>query len=226
MQRASLVSLAQTFTAYEQNLPPAEQTPYTAQIAGLLAQALPTHSGQVSGEIQRTVASEAVKRLDEQARLLVNQILYMLKATFPTQPEQAEAWGFALKQTTGQIRLPKTCLERLALLNAYLAQEESRPAAEQFSLPALATVKAVRDELQANLNARDAGKMQRQLSVIAGKNVGDELLQHLQAAAVYLLSTRYNFSVSPELQRWGFEVVSLRNGAANGHTNGNGQSPA
>lgn len=87
-------------------------------------------------------------------------------------------------------------------------------------------VKAVRDELQANLSARDAGKMQRQLNIIAGKNVGDELLQHLQAAAAYLVTTRYNFSVSPELQRWGFEVVSPRNGAANGHTNGNGQPSA
>ena len=110
------------------------------------------------------------------------------------------------------------------MLDSYIAQEQSRPAKERFATPDLTEVIAVRDQLRANLTARNNGKARREASVAASRAVAGELLQNLQAAAAYLISTRYNFTLTPELQQWGFTVVAARNGNGhgNGHPNGNG----
>lgn len=209
--------------AYEHSLAPDQQTPYTAKLATLLQAALPTSAGEISSETQRTVAWEAVKRLDDHAAKLIRQIRSAIVFFFMETPERAAEWGFTLKQSTGRVRLPQTRTERAALLTAYIAAEQRRPEAERFSRPNLAEVMQVRDELYAALTARDNGKAQRQTNVAASRALTNELVRHLQAAVVYLATTRYNFALSLELQQWGFELVVPRSGpTTNGHSPNNG----
>jgi hypothetical protein len=221
-ERANILALAQSFVVYERSLPAKAQTPFTAKVIELLGTAVPVHSSRLSSEAQRTVASEAVKRLDAAAKLNCEQIYGLMKVMFPGSPERAKEWGFQVKQTTRNILHPRSREARLALLNTYIAKEESRPAKERFAMPSLDQVRQVRDELQANLIARNAGRTQRETSIVNGRALAAELLQYLQAAAVYLLADQYRFSLSPDLRKWGFEVVALRNG----YGNGNGNSPA
>lgn len=221
-ERASVLSLAQTFVAYEQSLPTEARTPFTAKLTELLDTALPMHNSRLSSEVQRTVASEAVKRLDAAAKLVCEQIYGQMKVMFPGSPERAQEWGFHVKQTTRRVLHPRSRQARLALLNRYIAKEESCPEAERFAVPALNEVRRVRDELQANLAARNDGRNQRETSIINSRPLSTELLHYLQAAAVHLLADKYGFSLTPDLRKWGFEVVARRNGHGNGHENGNG----
>lgn len=227
-QRHKLVNLTERFIAQESTLPAKAQTPYTTRLTELLQQASPTHNGQLHGELQRTAASEALKRLDQTATQLIRRIWRTMNATFMDTPERAEEWGFNIKQATGNILIPRKRAERLTMLDSYIAREQSRPAKERFATPDLTEVIAVRDQLRANLTARNNGKARRETSVAASRAIAGELLQNLQAAAAYLISTRYNFTLTPELQQWGFTVVAARNGNGhgNGHANGHDSDPS
>lgn len=220
--RADILALAQRFVAYEQSLPPGAQTPFTADIIALLEKAIPMYSSGMSSEVQRTVASEAVKRLDETAKVVCEQIYGLMKVMFATSPERAKEWGFQIKQATGHILRPRSRKARLALLNAYIAKEESCPPPERFTVVSLDEVRRVRNELQANLTARNDGKDLRERSNVNSRALTTELFQQLQAAAVYLLAKEYHFSLSLDLRKWGYEVTTLRNGHSNGHGNGTG----
>jgi hypothetical protein len=219
-QWAAVTALAQKFVAYDQTRPEAERNPVTAKLEALLAQALPCADDRLCSERRRMVASEAVKRLDGEARQLVSRMWYMMNSIFKETPEQAEAWGFKVKQGNGRIQQPQTRAGRLALLSHYLAAEERRPEGERFIFPDLAEVRRVRDELAANLSARDAGETQREVSHFAGQALARQLYNYLQVGLVELLSEVYDFNVTPDLQKWGFDVV-VRNGHGNSHTNGN-----
>ncbi|MCB0198179.1 MAG: hypothetical protein KDJ65_39930, partial [Anaerolineae bacterium] len=39
---------------------------------------------------------------------------------------------------------------------------------------------------------------------------------HLQGAISYLMSFRYDYTITPELQNWGYEVVTRRSTSQNG----------
>jgi len=103
--------------------------------------------------------------------------------------------------------LPRSRAQRFALLDAYVAQEESRPAEERFNIPALDDVRAVRDGLRASLEQREGGRTVRETGVALRDEMVEELLDLLQAAAVYLVVKRFGRRVTPELQGWGYNVV-------------------
>lgn len=83
----------------------------------------------------------------------------------------------------------------------------------------------MRDDLAASLKARDAGKTQRTVSVNNSHALARQLHNFLQLGLAALVSGDYDFSITPELKNWGFDVVG-RNGHSNGHGNGhsNGQT--
>ena len=93
-------------------------------------------------------------------------------------------------------------------LGAYIAQEESRPAAECFKLPSLDEVKTVHEGLSQSITARQGGKTQRQSGGAQVEEVGMELLDLLQAAIVQIVVNQYGRKVTPDLQQWGVEVVA------------------
>lgn len=226
-QRQRVLALAQTVATYEQSLPPERQTPYTTKLVLLLVQAGPNSSEQLRTEAHRTQASEAVKRLEKEANVLIEQISAQMRIMFPTEPEQAKTWGFTVKQSTGRIHKPKTRRQQLALLSAYIEHEAAQPMHEQFTRPVLESVIRVRDELQANLARRDAGKTQRESSIAAGKALTLQMHNYLQLIAAHIVAEHYQFTTTLDLQNWGFDVVTRNgNGHSRGNGNGNGHSPS
>jgi hypothetical protein len=207
-RRAAVLALAQAFLAKEQTLPPAEQSPYVSMVEQLVTEATGASGGQSAGEAQRTQASEAAKQLDAQARQLTTQIINLFKAHFAGNLAQAMDWGVDYKQTTGNLVTPGNRAARLAFLDTYIAKELSRPEAERFPVPALATVTQVRDDLKTNLNGRFAGQTQREVNAALSASLSQRLLDTLQAAAVHLLAFTFNFQISSALQEWGYEVLT------------------
>ena len=204
--REEIISAARVFVAYEtENVREAKQTPYTEDMRRLLEEIDATETSKTVGESRRLTASEEVKRLDKQLTELVSYIAQQLKARYFNERERAFDWGFEVKQSTGNIRLPKNRSERLALLDAYIIREQQQSETEQFERPALSEVIAVRDGLKQNLAIRDAGKTQRETGVASKKGRTRLLHFHLQAGAVFLLA-RLQYQVTPELQNWGFHV--------------------
>ena len=206
-QWSDLIDLGQSVVAYDQTLPLEEQCRYTPDIADLLQICIPVCDAYDSSESQRTIASESVKRLDEQATHLIRRIQQLIKSYLYDTPEQAEAWGFQVKQSTKTVLLPKTRKERLALLKKYIAQEESRPAEERFTKPALETVKEVRDGLVTHLAARRSGRDKRKSSRVARDEAFSKLVDCLRMAAGDLIIKRFGHKISFEMQQWGFEIV-------------------
>lgn len=221
-QPQEIVGLAQKFVAYESTRAEVQRTPLTHRLATLLDEVTPCYQERDSGERQRTAASEAVKRLDHEAKTLINHLWNMMNYLFKATPEQAQAWGFEVRQVTGRIIRPQSRPKRLDLLTSYVAYEESRPDHQRFSLPDLAEVRRVRDGLAGNLSARDAGRTQREVCLIAGEALTNQMLNHLQAAVVHLLAVEYGYKLSPDLEKWGFEVVLVRHGNGHSRTNGHG----
>lgn len=206
-EREAVFALASTFINMEQRqLTP---TPYLASLQTLLTQAQTLQNAMNSGESKRLNASEAVKQCDEQAKMLVRQMVNLLRGHFMNQPARVTEWGLTLKQGTGNILSPQDRDERLAFLNSYIAKEESRPTAERFALPALVEVRTVRDTLRSNLTDRSAGQTEREVNIMALNEVLAKLLAFIQAGLVHLLATRFNLTLSPALQEWGFEVVQI-----------------
>lgn len=222
-EQATVLELAQAFVEYDERQPEDRQSLYTPRIREVLAQMIPSKNQRQYSEAQRSIASDTLKEFDDEAKLVIDQIVGIMKVAFPSRPSQAESWGLTVKQGTGQIVKPaNNRRERLALLSAYIEMEESRPEHERFSMPDLSDVIRVRDGLQENLSARDSGKNQRRISVAAGKALTQELHNHLQAAAVHLLSERFDYKVTLELAKWGY-TIGARNGRGNGHGDGVGQ---
>lgn len=218
-QRSKIFALTRQFIEHEQTLLPEQQTPYTAPLADLLQQTVPHSNARLNGETQRRLAAGAIERLDQQSRKVVGHIWRNLNAVFAETPELAAQWGFTVK-SSGRILMPRTRTERLAVLNVYISREEGRPEEERFSRPDLAEVIQVRDELEAKLADRTAGRTRREASIAATKNLAPQMFNLLQAAVVHLWAHEFNFSLNPDLQKWGFDVIERRNGKH--HTNGNG----
>ena len=221
-QHPEVVDLARRFVAYEVTRPEGERTPITRGLAALLDETTPHLDHRQSSEIQRAKASEAIKRLDEEAKLLTHQIWTTINYFFKTTPERAPEWGFEIRQSTRRIIKPDSREARLAVLTRYIAKEESRPEHERFSIPDLNTVKRVRNDLAGNLAARQSGKTQREVSIIHSEALAEKMFNHLQFGAAYLLAQKFNYTITPDLEHWGFNVVLVRTGNGNGHGNGNG----
>ncbi|MCB9077782.1 MAG: hypothetical protein H6631_09340 [Anaerolineaceae bacterium] len=216
-----IIALAKAFVAREELLPPQQRTPYTDTISQLLAQTQTLIHTNSRSENQRTKASEALKRLDEQLNSTIEQIMATLKATFLHNLEVAQEWGFELRQKTGNIRKPKERNQRLAALAAYISKEQSRPPEEQFARPALDEVVALYDKLQRNKATRDAGEATRMQSRVDNLAVAEALYNTLQLALHHIVWRDYNSTLAPGLREWGFDVIYRQRRAA-----ANGDSPA
>ncbi|MCB0196526.1 MAG: hypothetical protein KDJ65_31525 [Anaerolineae bacterium] len=208
--RTATSACGRKFVAYDQNRPLAQQTPYTPLIAEVLVE-IDTCEAQIAdAKTRHAVAAEAVNTYDEQSKTLVSYMIKTLDANYPANPSKATEWGFTVKQATKNIITPTTRDERLQVMKSYIAKEESRPEAERFNSPNLAEVIAVRQGLADNIKARDEGQNDREAAIAACKTKAELLANHLQAAAVNILSLQYNYELSPALQNWGYDVVRKR----------------
>ncbi|MCB9098244.1 MAG: hypothetical protein H6632_01800 [Anaerolineales bacterium] len=214
-KRSDIFRTGQTFVTYDQTRPLAEQLPFTAWIADLLQQAALCQQQRRAGEEQRAVASEEMKESYQRLRQLVRIMRKTLDAAFPEAPAQAKGWGFKVKQSSAKIILPQTPEAHLSVTGAYIAKELSRPAGQRFTSPHLTEVIAVRTTMAEKLARRDAGQNQRAAAVAQANAIAAELYSHLQGAASHLLTFRYNYKITPELQNWGYIVVTRRSAGQN-----------
>ena len=207
-----VISIVETFISYDQSHPPEAQLPHTAKLVELMQQWSESDHKRLVGEAQRAAAAEIVEQLDKEMIEYVRHIKKTLDAVFPDAPAQAKAWGFDAKQSTKNILLPQTRREHLAVLDKYIAKEQSRPEAERFTSPDLTEIIHVRDKLKEQLSIRLAGQNQREEGVAAGNQLALEMYNYLQSAAVHLLTFTFGFTLTLEFQNWGYDVLPRRVG--------------
>lgn len=209
-QKHELLALAQAFVAQENSLPLEDRTRYTASIETALATALATQAASAAQEVSRKSASETLKRLDAASRTTVSQIRSLMEGRFAYNPEQAQTWGFFVRQSgrgAGNILTPRGREEIIACLNQYITAEESRPIGEQFAEPPLNEVITLRDELVQNLHQRDQSRQERLTQNAALDEACATLAKELRLALTALL---LNYQGEPELilGRWGFQLTT------------------
>lgn len=209
-QKHELLTLAQAFVAQENSLLPENRTRYTARIQTALATALATQAASAAQEVSRKSASETLKRLDAAARTTISQIRSLMEGRFARSPEQAQTWGFFVRQSgrgAGNILTPRGRDEIIACLNQYITTEEARPIGEQFTEPPLNEVIALRNELHENLQQRNHSRQERLAHNAALDEACGVLAKGLRLALTALL---LNYEGEPELTlgRWGFQLMT------------------
>lgn len=209
-QKQALLRLAQSFVAQENSLPPEERTRNTVTIEAALATALAAQTTSAAQEASRKSASETLKRLDSTARSTVSQIRNLMEGRFAHSPEQAQAWGFFVRQSgrgAGNILTPRGRYDIVACLNQYIVTEEARPIGEQFAEPPLDEVIALRDELNQQWQQRNRARQER-LTQNAGLDEACALLAKELRLGLAALLLNYAGEPERELGRWGFELVA------------------
>ena len=220
---AQIEVLAGVFSTHEATLLPTERNPHLPRISELLELSKAYSAQKVSGNALAVTSSEEAKRLNSRARALVRQIQNLISGLFADTPERATEWGFEVRRSgsrAGKVLIPTTRDEMIQTLGQYIDKEESRPEAERFAVPRLAEVKQVYDGLRASLESRDVGTTTRKTGVAGSYEVAEALLDYLQAALAFLLVTRFDRKVTPELGLWGYDVI-----ARPPRPNGNGTTP-
>lgn len=209
-QKHELLTLAQAFVAQENSLLPENRTRYTASIETALTAALANQTASAAQEVSRKSASETLKRLDAAARTTISQIRSLMEGRFAYNPEQAQSWGFFVRQSgrgAGNILTPRGREEIITCLNQYITTEEARPIGEQFAEPPLNEVIALRNELVQNLHQRDQSRQERLTQNAALDDACTTLAKELRLALTALL---LNYQGEPELilGRWGFQLTT------------------
>lgn len=209
-QQTELIRLGSAFITYDQTLPPSQQSPLAPRIAALLKECVPHQQQFYHNEAERSIASDNAKRFEAEAYDYLKLIQQHLKVLFWRSPAEAGAWGFAVKQSTGNILFPKSRRKQLQLLKRYIAQEQSRPPAERFTTPDLTTLIELRDNIVANREIAHFSRADRKHSRIARDSALQRLKELLRVAAAVIVVTHFEHTISFELQHWGFEVRERR----------------
>ena len=195
------------FLTYDATLPPEDQSVFTQHLINLREECAPHSKQFYSSEAQRSIASDNTKRFEEEITQHLKQAQHNLTARYWQTPAEAEAWGFEVKQSTGNIIFPSTKSERRRVLDSYISQEQSRPEADRFATPDLARLIEVRDQLLANRKLTSANRKQRKSSRIARDEAFRRLRETLRMAAGNIIILQFDHTITPDLQKWGFEVV-------------------
>jgi hypothetical protein len=209
--KPEVLALAQAFVRYENELPADEQTPFTADIQTVLAEALTVQTESQMAENERKEFSEMLKETEAAAETAVRQIQALLGVYLAQAPVRAQAWGFTVRQTghyAGHILLPRSRDEIILCLNQYVEKEQSQPVEEQFSLPPLAEMMALRDALQQQLVARDEAEQRRMQANVQLDALCTHLSRELRRALGYIMIMRYEGETDRMLGQWGFRVVA------------------
>ena len=229
VKRSDVSDLGKKHLPYEQTLPTKQQNIFTPIISNLMQQIIELEKKGAAGEAQRAVAADAVPGLERRSKRLIESMMKTIDVAFPHRPAKAKEWGFNTKKGTANILTPKNQKERLAVMESYIAKEESRPEEERFTMPALADVIDNYQSYNATIKNRNVGQYQRQKYVNASNALAKQLGQYLQLAAGVIVGYDYKLEISRDLQHWGYKVIKRRSSKkaetnddapANGSTNG------
>lgn len=210
-RKQDIITLAQAFTRREAALAARDRTPVYEAMAAILTEAEAAQLAAFASENARKEASESVKELDRAAQKTARQVRDLLAYRFAESPVLAQQWGLTVHQTgrsAGRILLPANRNERLAFLDAYIRKESSQPAEAQFSNPDLSEVTALRDNLKAQLLARQEASQQRKQSNARLTALCEDLRSELRRGLGYLVVVRYDGELDRELEQWGFRITA------------------
>lgn len=210
-QKQAIFELAEAFVTYEATLPLAEQTPFTARIQDALTEVQAAQEEAATQEASRKAASEAFKRNHQAARAALSQIRNFLAAHFAHAPEQAQAWGFVVRQTgrsAGQILMPQTRVEITACLTEYINTETARPEAERFPQPPLASLVTLRDSLVQQRQRRNQAHQTRLQKNGRVETLAQQLFEALRLALGYLILVQFQGQPDRALAQWGYAVAA------------------
>ena len=206
-----ILALGRQFVRRDQGLSAAEQFPKLTAIDTIVLEMGAARQRTIEAEAARKEASEALKRTEKTARQMIRMAQNMLEATFATQPEKAQAWGFIVRQTgpsAGRLLLPLSRDEMIDCLDRYITTEMSRPEAEQFTLPSFAQIVSIRDQLKQHLEERDQQlhlRKQNHAQVLAFSR---QLRALLKEALTHLILYKCDGTVCRDLENWGFRVTA------------------
>lgn len=171
-----------------------------------LAEAAVSAAG--GGETTRATAAEILRQKYEAVKPLLEMALAQLKAKYFANLAHLEAYN--LDTVAGRngviVRKPRTQKEWLAFLDAYITQQNSLPAPDRLTTPALATLQTLQADLQDALLDRATGRTTREINVQGRSAAVQRLLDLLQVACAILVAVKFNGVVTNDLQRWGFIV--------------------
>ncbi len=210
-QKQAVLELAQAFVAFETSRAEADRTPFTARIETAVTEAIASQETAQDQEAARKAASEALKRTQRTAKRTLQQMRSLLAGHFADTPEQAQAWGFMVRQTgrsAGQILMPQDRAEMITCLNEYISTETARPEAERFSKPPLADLVILRDNLVQQQQSRNAARQSRLQENGRLETLSSQLSEDLRMALGYLMLVEFDGEPNRNLAQWGFEVVS------------------
>lgn len=217
-EKVSVYGRSEAFITYDLTLPPEEQSPYTPDLIDLINQCDPYLDDFQSNEALRTAASEALKQLDMALKTMLDNLSLIVRASFFKTPGRAEEWGFEIKQSTGNVSYPMARQKRLAVLKTYIKKEQSRPVEERFTEPSLDSVIQLYNDIKAKIAERDAGHRGRKKSNAASLELSKQMVDCLRSAGVLLISRRFKYKITHDLENWGYEVVKRSGRTAKSET--------
>ncbi|MCA9944353.1 MAG: hypothetical protein KC449_12780 [Anaerolineales bacterium] len=210
-RKQDIVALAQAFVAHEATLPEGERTPFTARMETAVAEAITAQDTAQDQEAARKAASEALKRTQRTAKRSMQKIRSLLAGHFAETPEQAQAWGFMVRQTgrsAGQILMPRKRADMIACLHEYIQTETARPEAERFLQPPLADLVTLHTDLVQQEQNRNSARLTRLQENGRFDGLIEQLFDDLRLALSYLMLVNFEGVPDRNLANWGFEVVA------------------
>lgn len=217
-EKVTVYSRSEAFVTYDLTLPPEEQSPYTPDLIDLINQCDPYLEDFQSNEALRTAAAEALKPLDVALKTMLDNLSLIVRASLFKTPGRAEEWGFQIKQSTGNVNYPMARQKRLAVLKTYIKKEQSRPVEERITEPSLDSVIQLYNDIKAKVAERDAGRRGRKQSQAASMELSKQMVDCLRSAGVLLVSRRFKYKITHDLENWGYEVVKRSGRTAKSET--------
>ena len=208
---AELVKLGERFQAHEAELPLAERLkePDPARLSVALAKAKGGLELAQNSEFTRSESSAAFHAAMTKATTLLKESIEQLTWKYRDNLGQLERWGLPTKiGANGKILVhkPDHEAELAEYLIKYTAREQSLPAADRLTTPALAGLVELATIVQEQGATRAKAQSQRKLGVETRSTTAGPLWDMLQLACGLLVVMRFDGCVTTALEAWGFKV--------------------
>lgn len=204
------ITLAQQYLAYESAQPPEAQLPLPTlvNVNSALVALQTAVAAAADGEHNRAIAGNRFNELMASVKGKLSWALNGRSRQFHQSLYLLEAWGVdTVNGPAGaRVEFPSFQADWLALLDAYIAKEESLPPAEQWADPPLSEMETLREQVQINKQEREQYKLQRMNNIVKRDQRLATLKMLLDQALHNLIIEKYSGVVDMELGFWGFNV--------------------
>jgi hypothetical protein len=209
IRSAEILALGQAVLAAEQALSPAQQCPQLPLLSPRVDALASFVDAADAAEAVRTEQADAERTAFETARALTRRIISVLTAKYAN-VALLEAWGVEVvgSGSRAHTRVPQKREAILRMLERYIAKENSLPAPDRLTTPALTEVTAARDALVAANTQRVEAIATRESAIYQRNDASQALLRLLQLIAIHHVTIDFGGEVHPDLQKLGFDLVA------------------